>query len=76
MKKSEQLSLAKELQSLLHKHGCSKFMFELSSACFNASDDTADFGNKSLSVEYAYYGEQIDSMIYKRPIFLGDMKDV
>ena len=69
---NESIQLTSELQAMLHKHGTKKFMLALVRACFNASNDTIELDDRSISDEYYYYADEIDELISNRPTFLGD----
>lgn len=63
------MKLAKELQALAHKYGYDDFKDAITQACFNASEDTEDFEDKSLTQKYRYLANAVCDAFINEPEF-------
>ena len=63
------MKLARELQALVHEYGYDIFRDAVTQACFNASDDTEDFEDKSLTQKYRYLANIVNDAGHNEPVF-------
>lgn len=68
-KVKKMMTLARELQDLAHGCGYEMFRDAVAQACFDASDDTEDFEDKSLTQKYRFLANCVKDAEDNEPIF-------
>lgn len=61
--------LINKIQLLMHQHGLEHFTNILIKAAYNASDDTQDFDDKSLTQAYRHFANELTQVMDNTPKF-------
>lgn len=66
------MKLAKELQLLAHKHGYENFRDAVAQALIDASLDTEDLSDRSISERYRYLFNAVNEAAINEPEFIQE----
>jgi hypothetical protein len=69
VKYTKTMDLARELQVLAHEYGYEVFRDAVAKACLDASGDTEDFEDKSLTQKYRFLANRVKDAEDNEPVF-------